>query len=148
MKPSLTKSCLWRVAYAETLVLLLALLPNLTTLMADGEFIGCFFHLLSQSFGISTIKLERRCATRLPYAIVDVAPNLDEFIIGPRCQVGQKSRPGTISYYMSDQEVNIDKVPPSRLQCNDLEKLLTSYNHPLLSCRFEMCNAKSHVNLP
>lgn len=66
MKPSLTKSCLWRVAYAETLVLLLALLPNLTTLMADGEFIGCFFHLLSQSFGISIIKLRHRCTTRLP----------------------------------------------------------------------------------
>ncbi|KAF5723963.1 hypothetical protein FMUND_1284 [Fusarium mundagurra] len=130
-------------ACAEILILLLSLLPNLTTLMVDGVLVGVF---LPQSafrvFGISSIKLRRLYATSLPRAIVDVAHDLDELTIGPRCQARQEPKPRSISYCLSSHQV------PHGFHPRDLEKAFAFYKQPLHSFRFEMRGIKHDTELP
>lgn len=103
-----------KVACAEILVLLLALLPNLTTLMADGDSFDRFLPPSAfRVFGISSIKLRTLYATHLPHAIVDVAPNLDERMIGSRWRVRHVPSPGTILDWIAGQEVKQKEPLPT-----------------------------------
>ncbi|CZR45239.1 uncharacterized protein FPRO_15586 [Fusarium proliferatum ET1] len=143
------QACQLMFASAEILVLLLCLLPNLTTLMVDGLSIVMFVPPSAfEVFGISSIKIRRLYATRLPRPIVDVAPDLDELAIGPRGRVRQESRPGSISYWRSDQELNQHIRSPQSEDIQDVEQMITSCKQPLRSFRYDLREVKRHIAVP
>ncbi|KAF5635880.1 hypothetical protein F52700_5193 [Fusarium sp. NRRL 52700] len=135
----------------EILVLLLSLLPNLTTLSVDGAFISATLSPSAfKAFGIKSIKLKRLYASSVPRAIVDVAHDLDELIIGPRFEVRQEPKPRSISYCLSPEH----KFPgqanpiPHALDPHYLEKSFAFYKPPLQSFRFELHGIKPNTRLP
>ncbi|CVL03745.1 uncharacterized protein FMAN_15021 [Fusarium mangiferae] len=80
--PRSYNSHLWRAACAEILILLLALLPNLTTFIADGDCDMFFSPSALRVYGVNSIKLRQLLATHLPHVILDVAPDLEHLVIG------------------------------------------------------------------
>ncbi|KAF5551333.1 hypothetical protein FMEXI_3451 [Fusarium mexicanum] len=142
------------IACAEILVLLLSLLPNVTTLVVDGAFIGMTLSPSAfRAFGINSIKLKRLYAGSLPRAIVDVAHDLDELIIGPRFEVRQEPKPRSISYCLSPEhelpEHGEENNPvPHALDRRYLEKSFAFYKGPVQSFRFETHGIKPDTRLP
>ncbi|KAF5560176.1 hypothetical protein FNAPI_4344 [Fusarium napiforme] len=142
------------VACAEILIMLLALLPNLTTLIADGENINVFLPPSGlRVFGIDRIKLRLLTATHLPHVIMDVAPDLEDMMVGPwgRRSIDCLSRTPilpSIGYLMSPEDFKLEEAPPYRLDTRGLEKILTSYSQPLRFIHFQAFNVRSKVDIP
>lgn len=151
--PRSYNSHLWKAACAEVLILLLALLPNLTTLIADDECDMFFSPSALRVYGVSSIKLRELLATHLPHAILDVAPDLEHLVIGhfnPRNIYSPRSskKPRMISYLMSEQDFKLEEAPPYRLDTRDLEKILTSRGQPLQRFWFQTSHIKTRVDVP
>ncbi|SCV49112.1 uncharacterized protein FFB14_10715 [Fusarium fujikuroi] len=146
-------SLLWRAACAEILILLLALLPNLTTLIADDEYDMFLSPSALRVYGVNSIKLRELLATHLPHVILDVAPDLDHLVIGhfnPRhiyCP-GSSKKPRMICYLMPEQDFKLEEAPPYRLDTRDLEKILTSRGQPLRHFWFQTPRIKTRVDVP
>ncbi|KAF5642473.1 uncharacterized protein FTJAE_3630 [Fusarium tjaetaba] len=142
------------VACAEILIMLLALLPNLTTLIADGENINVFLPPSGlRVFGIDRIKLRLLAATHLPHVIMDVVPDLEDMMVGPwgRRSIDCLSRTPilpSIGYLMSPEDFKLEDAPPYRLDTRGLEKILTSYSQPLRFIHFQAFNVRSKVDIP
>lgn len=146
-------SLLWRAACAEILILLLALMPNLTTLIADDEYDMFLSPSALRVYGVNSIKLRELLATHLPHVILDMAPDLDHLVIGhfnPRhiyC-LGSSKKPRMICYLMPEQDFKLEEAPPYRLDTRDLEKILTSRCQPLRHFQFRTSRIKTRVDVP
>ncbi|KAF5962604.1 hypothetical protein FBULB1_14007 [Fusarium bulbicola] len=142
------------IACAEILVLLLSLLPNVTTLVVDGACIGVSLSPSAfRAFGINSIKLKRLYASSLPRAIVDVAHDLDELMIGLRFEVRQEPKSRSISYCLSPEhelaEQGEENNPvPHALDRRYLERSFSFYKGPVQSFRFETHGIKPDTRLP